>query len=84
MFGVWGVPTGYDAWGGVLNAGWQDTATGYFHVVQHNSVWWLISPAGNPCYYIGLDTGPFDHRQQHAHHPPRMGICRSAAPNRPL
>ena len=54
----WGVPTGYDAWGGVLNAGWQDTATGFFHVIQRNSVWWLISPAGNPCFYIGLDTGP--------------------------
>jgi len=58
MLAGWGVPTGYDAWGGVLNAGWQDTATGFFHVVQHNSVWWLISPTGNPCFYIGLDTGP--------------------------
>ena len=54
----WGLPTGYDAWGGVPNAGWQDTATGFFHVIQRNSVWWLISPAGNPCFYIGLDTGP--------------------------
>ncbi|MGB7762827.1 MAG: hypothetical protein WBL61_23535, partial [Bryobacteraceae bacterium] len=55
---AWGTPTGYDAWGGVLKAGWQDEATGYFHVVQHNGVWWLISPVGNPCFYIGLDTGP--------------------------
>jgi len=54
----WGVPTGYDAWGGVQNAGWQDTATGFFHLVQRNTIWWLISPAGNPCFYIGLDTGP--------------------------
>jgi uncharacterized protein (TIGR03437 family) len=54
----WGVPSGYDAWGGVLNAGWQDTATGFFHAIERNSVWWLISPAGNPCFYIGLDTGP--------------------------
>lgn len=54
----WGIPSGYDAWGGVLNAGWQDAATGFFHVVQHHGVWWLISPAGNPCFYIGLDTGP--------------------------
>lgn len=54
----WGVPTGYDAWGGVLNAGWRDAATRFFHVVQHGGVWWLISPAGNPCFYIGLDTGP--------------------------
>jgi uncharacterized protein (TIGR03437 family) len=55
---AWGTPGGYDAWGGILNASWQDAATGFFHVVQHNSVWWLISPAGNPCFYIGLDTGP--------------------------
>jgi hypothetical protein len=55
---AWGVPSGYDAWSGVVNAGWRDSATGFFHVVQHHGVWWLISPAGNPCFYIGLDTGP--------------------------
>ena len=55
---AWGTPSGYDAWGGVLNAGWQDTATGFYHVVQHNSVWWLISPDGNPCFYIGVDAAP--------------------------
>ena len=54
----WGLPSGYDAWGGFLNAGWRDPATRFFHVVQHEGVWWLISPAGNPCFYIGLDTGP--------------------------
>jgi hypothetical protein len=54
----WGVPGGYDEWGGILNAGWQDRATRFFHVVPHHGVWWLISPAGNPCFYIGLDTGP--------------------------
>lgn len=55
---AWGLPGGYDVWGGVLDAGWQDAATGFFHVVQRNGVWWLISPAGNPCFYIGLDTAP--------------------------
>ena len=55
---AWGTPSGYDAWGGVLNAGWQDTATGFYHVVRHNSVWWLISPDGNPCFYIGVDAAP--------------------------
>ena len=25
----WGLPGGLDAWGGVLNAGWQDAATGF-------------------------------------------------------
>ncbi len=55
---AWGVPTGYDAWGGVLNAPWHDTATGFFHVIERSGIWWLISPGGNPCFYIGLDTGP--------------------------
>ena len=54
----WGLPSGYDAWGGVVKAGWSDTATGFFHVKQRNGVWWLISPGGNPCFYIGLDNGP--------------------------
>jgi uncharacterized protein (TIGR03437 family) len=56
---AWGTPSGYDAWGGVLNAGWQETATGFYYVAQHNSVWWLISPLGNPCFYIGVDSAPF-------------------------
>jgi hypothetical protein len=55
---AWAAPTSYDVWGGILNAAWPDTATGFFHVVRHENVWWLISPAGNPCFYIGLDTGP--------------------------
>ena len=55
---AWGVPGGYDAWGGAVNASWRDAATGFFHVLRHNDIWWLISPAGNPCFYIGLDTGP--------------------------
>jgi uncharacterized protein (TIGR03437 family) len=58
MLAEWGIPSGYDQWGGVLNAGWTGAATGYFYVTQHNGVWWLITPGGNPCFYIGLDTGP--------------------------
>ena len=58
MLASWGVPAGYDAWGGLANAGWQDTATGFFHLLKRSAIWWLISPAGNPCFYIGLDTGP--------------------------
>ncbi|HTQ56124.1 MAG TPA: hypothetical protein VMI94_16765 [Bryobacteraceae bacterium] len=58
MLAQWGMPSGFDTFGGVQNAGWQDTATGFFHLTRHNGVWWLISPAGNPCFYIGMDTGP--------------------------
>ena len=55
---AWGTPGGYDPWGGVLNAGWQEAATGFYYTAQHNSVWWLISPSGNPCFYIGVDSAP--------------------------
>ena len=55
---AWGTPSGYDAYGGIANAGWKDSATGFFHLARHNGVWWLFTPAGNPCFYIGLDTAP--------------------------
>ncbi len=54
----WGVPDGYDAFGGVLGAGWTADATGFYRVLNRGGVWWLISPAGNPCFYTGLDDAP--------------------------
>jgi uncharacterized protein (TIGR03437 family) len=47
---------GLDLYGGSTLAGWTDKATGYYHTAQHNNRWWLISPLGNPLFYIGLDT----------------------------
>src|SRR5215471_3617017 len=47
---------GTDAYGGSMLAGWRDKATGYFHTAQHGGRWWLISPLGNPLFYVGLDT----------------------------
>ena len=47
---------GLDMYGGSLLAGWTDKATGYYHTALHNNRWWLISPLGNPLFYIGLDT----------------------------
>lgn len=47
---------GLDVYGGSLLAGWNDKATGYFYTAMHNSRWWMISPLGNPLFYIGLDT----------------------------
>ena len=47
---------GLDVYGGSLLAGWNDSATGYFYTAFHNNRWWLISPLGNPLFYIGLDT----------------------------
>lgn len=46
---------GTDIYGGSTLAGWTDQATGYYHTAFHNSRWWLISPLGNPLFYIGLD-----------------------------
>lgn len=46
---------GMDIYGGSTLAGWTDQATGYYRTVSHNSRWWLISPLGNPLFYIGLD-----------------------------
>lgn len=51
-------PAGLDQYGGSTVAGWQDKATGYFHTAFHNNRWWLISPLGNPTFYIGLDSVP--------------------------
>lgn len=47
---------GLDAYGGSVAAGWHDTATGYYHTVQHNNRWWLITPLGNPCFYVSLSS----------------------------
>ena len=54
----WGMPSGYDPYGGVLDAGWTSEATGFYRVLNRGGVWWLISPAGNPCFYVGLDNAP--------------------------
>lgn len=45
---------GMDAYGGSTLAGWTDQGTGYYHTAFHNNRWWLISPLGNPLFYIGL------------------------------
>ena len=54
----WGVPSGVDGYGGVLNSGWNEPGTGYFRVIKKNGRWWLITPLGNPVFYIGIDTAP--------------------------
>jgi hypothetical protein len=44
----------YDEHGGYMRAGWRETATGFFRLVRRDGRWWLISPAGNPCFYVGV------------------------------
>jgi len=45
-----------DQYGGSTVAGWHDQATGFYHTAQHNGRWWLITPLGNPCFYISLSA----------------------------
>jgi uncharacterized protein (TIGR03437 family) len=54
----WSVPSGYDTYGGITFAGWKEQLTGFYRVTKRNGVWWLITPDGNPCFYIGVTTAP--------------------------
>jgi hypothetical protein len=54
---AWGLPTGYDAYGGYTGT-WKETATGYYRVVRRDARWWLITPLGTPIFYFGLDSAP--------------------------
>ncbi|MBC7327941.1 glycosyl hydrolase [bacterium] len=47
-------PKGYDRFGGYELAGWKEKGTGFYRVIKKNNYWWLITPEGNPCFYIGL------------------------------
>lgn len=48
----------FDSYGGYLRAGWSETTTGYFRVTRREGVWWLISPEGNPCFFVGCSAAP--------------------------
>ncbi|HEY7087983.1 MAG TPA: hypothetical protein VH518_07830, partial [Tepidisphaeraceae bacterium] len=56
----WGdaASSGYDRYGGFLSAPWKSDASGFFRVTKRDGKWWLISPGGNPCFYIGLCDAP--------------------------
>ena len=45
---------GLDPFGGSTTAGWQDAATGFYHTVFSNGRWWLITPQGNPGFYLSI------------------------------
>ena len=45
---------GLDPFGGSTAAGWQDVATGFYHTVLSNGRWWLITPQGNPSFYLSI------------------------------
>lgn len=57
-FAQWGPVKKFDRYGGLLNAPWTQKPTGFFYVIKHNGKDWLITPLGNPCFYIGVCDAP--------------------------
>ncbi len=53
-----GEPKDFDRWGGYKQAGWREKPTGFYRVVQRDGFWWLVTPEGNPCFYVGMDSCP--------------------------
>lgn len=50
--------TDYDAFGGYLKAGWTAKPTGFYYTQKQDGKYWLITPQGNPCFYLGVCTVP--------------------------
>jgi uncharacterized protein (TIGR03437 family) len=50
---------GMDQYGGSTIAGPPDQATGYYRTARRNNRWYLISPLGNPLFYLGITAIPF-------------------------
>jgi hypothetical protein len=48
----------FDEYGGYLRAGWRGEARGFFYVTRRADKWWLVTPAGNPCFYLGVCAVP--------------------------
>jgi hypothetical protein len=48
----------FDQYGGYLNHDWEVEATGFFQVIERDGFWWLVSPEGNPCFYVGCSLVP--------------------------
>lgn len=53
-----GVPDRFDSYGGRTDLGWHASASGFFRLMRRDGCWWLITPEGNPCFYIGVSTAP--------------------------
>ncbi len=49
-------PTEYDIYGGITNAGFKGTATGYFHTEKHtDGRTYVIDPLGNPYFAVSVN-----------------------------
>ena len=51
-----GVAPGFDRYGGSTTLGCREPATGFFRTVQRDGFWWLVTPEGNPGFYMAVDT----------------------------
>ncbi|MBC7287223.1 MAG: glycosyl hydrolase, partial [Armatimonadetes bacterium] len=51
-------PEDFDRWGGYRKAGWREQPTGFYRAARRDGFWWLITPEGNPCFYVGVDLCP--------------------------
>jgi hypothetical protein len=48
----------FGPYGGLKKAGWPEEATGFFHLARRDGYWWLVTPEGNPCFYLGVCAAP--------------------------
>ncbi|NOY81997.1 MAG: hypothetical protein GXP31_13450 [Kiritimatiellaeota bacterium] len=48
----------FDPYGGWKRAPWRERPSGFFHVVRRKRFWWLVSPLGYPCFYVGMNSIP--------------------------
>ncbi|MFG0248583.1 MAG: hypothetical protein ACF8OB_06830 [Phycisphaeraceae bacterium JB051] len=79
--------TDYDRFGGYLKSPWKEQATGYYRTIKRDGKFWLITPQGNPCFYLGMCTVPslnwpatgVEGRENlFAQLPPRTGLYKDA------
>lgn len=47
---------GRDAWGGLTGSGLTTRCTGFFRIERPGERYWLVDPAGNPWFGLGVNT----------------------------
>ncbi len=54
----WGTPSDFDRFGGYRKAGWREQGTGFYRITRKGDYWWLVTPEGYPCFYLGVCSVP--------------------------
>lgn len=49
---TWAQQPGFDKYGGKKE--FQQKATGFFYITQHNNRWWWVTPEGHPFWSLGV------------------------------